>query len=92
MTDQDDVDRELAELTVNEALAQHWACSVEVHPLCVGETIEDFNWVVKVTTTCGSDSLHKDLLSETYMVPGEPGGPFQAIQRAIDKHAFGIEL
>jgi len=66
-----------------EAQAENFICTVEARPSGMADKLGDFTWAVKVTIKGGS---------YMYAVGGESDGPFRAMQRAIDKHAFGIEL
>lgn len=67
-----------------EAQAENFQVTVEVRPVRINDDdLSRFTWAVKITTKGGS---------HMYAVGGEPEGPFRAAQRAIDKHAFGVEL
>ena len=78
---------EAAEQLELQKLAEPFTLTIEIRPTTIpnhdGATIGDFTWAVRITHTTWN---------RTYVVGGEPDGPFKAIQRAIDHHAFNIDL
>jgi len=78
-------DEQLAKL---DALCRYYSVKIEICPANPVEAlnnhaIEEILWRCQITTEAGST---------IYAVAGESEGPFRAAQRAIDRHAFGIEI
>jgi hypothetical protein len=92
MTDNPFSTQELDELATAEQLemqrlAEPFTLTIEVRPTTIplhtDATIADFTWAVRIS--------HKTW-NRIYAVGGEPEGPLKAVQRAIDHHAFQIDL
>ena len=79
-----------------EAIGDRWAVKIEVRPASIPPEVLERNadeyaehglegmlWQCRITTAGGASMM---------IIGGEHDGPFKAAQRAIDKHAFGVEI